>query len=166
MLFLVPAILGCHWIDTFLVSQGGVGSSAFFARLRRANVTTNDVNDSDGVKHAFPDRFSFGKTIAIGPYCSHSAIVVVGGIEHAIASTVRRFKMRHINKLRKQAKMNPISLATFKRLGVLQVAESGMPQFQQAWRKQKYANVKVLTTAELYHSDVLGWVRRYGAEGL
>lgn len=160
MLFLVPLILGC--VDTFVISQGGVGSSAFMQQLVRANVSTNHPHNHDGVKHAFPSRFTFGDTLRIGPHCSRSAIVIIGDVAHAIASTTRRFQMRHLNTLRVQADMAPMAMADFDRLSVLKIAESGMPQFQHAWHVIKAENVKVLSTAELYASvdPLLTWVRK------
>ncbi len=49
LVFLIPLLLRCTLIDTFLVSQGGVGSTAFMSYLSAMNVTSNDSVDKDKV---------------------------------------------------------------------------------------------------------------------
>ena len=149
-------VVACKELQALVVSQGGVGSTNFFNFVK--NVSTNDQGDKDGLKHIFPFRVTFGAHLvvntSVGCVKAHRALVIVGNVRHAAKSVVRHHEAKHINKLRAQLGWSKLSKVQIEHLGEGIYTESGMYEFQKAWRNVSSPLVRVVTTQELYgHID-------------
>ena len=151
MLFCLMLATAC--MDGFVISQGGVGSSAFMQKARQfAHI--NDAGDKDALKHAFPSDFRFDHGLHTKKACAPRALVIIGDPFHSVKSVVRRFKMIHVNKLRAGAKWPSMTLAAFKKLSeARQVHASAAIEFMHAWLNVDYDYVKVVTTKDLYEDE-------------
>mmetsp|Transcript_37303 Transcript_37303/g.63494 ORF Transcript_37303/g.63494 Transcript_37303/m.63494 type:complete len:343 (+) Transcript_37303:1-1029(+) len=96
-----------------ITSQGGVGSSEFIMALERvemkgASFYTNDERDLDGLKHlpatewehTADEMHHYTPKWKEGEDCYSKALVIIGDPVHTIESTYRRFRLKHINKLK------------------------------------------------------------------
>lgn len=104
---------GCHGV--LLTSQGGVGSSAFLTAIEGVQTPgysfyTNDHKDADGLKHQPASRWTEHDAEGVrrkdgdgGEFCFAKVLVVVGDPVHTVESTHRRFRMKHINKLKQRS---------------------------------------------------------------
>ena len=115
---------------------------------------TNNANDMDGLKHAFPSWFTFDNGLAAPGACAKRALVIIGDPVHSIASTTRRFQMDHINKLRHNAGLPKMSPDTFNILRETdRLDASAIIEFQRAWLGVRRPYVRVVTTSELYSNE-------------
>ena len=153
MLIILTLVTTC--LDGFVISQGGVGSTAFTQNTKHI-LRINDIGDADGIKHAFPSFFEFDNGLRSKTACAPRALVIIGDPFHSIKSVVRRFKMLHINKLRARAHRPAMTLAAFTELSTArQLQASAIIEFMHAWLEVNYTYVKVVTTTDLFkHKDL------------
>lgn len=160
-------------------SQGGVGSSAFLKPLLEAQEEghmsqyfTNDQSDHDGLKHLPATAFRHDPS-SLHPLshrysdsvCFGKALVIIGDPVHTIESTYRRFKLVHINKLRKNLLALPKFPEGFELENVYRdlvetgIDTTGLSLYIESWvkasRDPKYwPDIRVVTARTLYNNAV------------
>lgn len=179
----VPSTGGIFFTDNnetcshvLITSTGGVGSSRFMKTMgtilkNQSRMKVNNLDDADGFKHKpatlVKDHNSNYLKFANktnGETCFHKALVIIGDPLHAIESTYRRFKHRHINKLKSSS-----GLGAYKKNITLEeiyfdIARTGKDQtgfenYIQSWYtasqdRSNWPEIKLVTSTILFENAV------------
>jgi len=171
---------GCNGV--LLTSQGGVGSTAFIGaievvQMRGSSFYTNDDRDEDGFKHRPASWWKEHDAGALHvksrdgkEHCFGKVLVVVGDPVHTVESTVRRFRMVHINKLKKGSELGvyPNRLSVKRLYGDMAAAgtdTTGITQYVTGWyeasrEREHWPDTRIVTAKTLFDhaEDHARWI--------
>ena len=170
-----------------ITSQGGVGSTDFMTRLepilQSNDSALNFLGDEDGFKHKPATYWKHHDGHAlIGTFrnyklpgrsaraCFKKVMVVIGDPIHTIKSTYRRFKVSHINKLKRGSNLGTYKAGTTLEQIFEGIAESGRDQtgiynYIMSWSdaqadRSNWPEVRLVTTKILYSNakEITEWI--------
>ena len=124
------------------------------------------MGNKDGFKHLSGEHFQINHTGITAMHRGHCAVAnrvltIIGDVNHTLRSTVRRFKLAHVNLLRRNMGKPPLINASVDTVFDLPANELGITHFQTSWLLHMgKPRLRVETTESLYShpDDVIAWL--------